>query len=71
LAFCERTREDLADVIDAAYEGSTKKRFAKFMRSAPMKTLKNVKLIDTTANQILDALTHGRAGTPLSNRCSQ
>jgi len=60
--FSKRTWLDVADLIDAAYEGSTKKRFAKFMRSKPMSALKKVKLIETTADHILTALTHECAG---------
>ena len=60
--FCERTWQDVAEIIDAAYEGSTKKRFAKFVKSEPMSVLKKVKLIDTTADHMLAALTHERAG---------
>jgi hypothetical protein len=52
----------VADLIDAAYEGATKKRFAKFVRSEPMATLKKIKLIDTTADDMLAVLTHTSAG---------
>lgn len=61
-AFCCRTWQDVADLIDAAYEGATKKRFAKFVRSEPMATLKKIKLIDTTADDMLAVLTHTSAG---------
>jgi hypothetical protein len=42
--FCERTWEDVATVIDAAYQGATKKRFAKFLKSAPMAKLRKTNL---------------------------
>ena len=60
--FCERTWQQVADLIDAAYEGATKKRFAKFVRSAPMVALRKIKLVDTTADDMLVVLTHERAG---------
>jgi len=60
--FCERTWQQVADLIDDAYEGATKKRFAKFVKSGPMAALRKIKLVDTTANDMLAVLTHGRAG---------
>lgn len=61
-AFCFRTWQDVAEIIDAAYEGSTKKRFAKFVKSTPMAALRKVKLIETTADDMLAVLTHKKAG---------
>jgi integrase len=61
-SFCTRTWQDVADVIDAAYQGSTKKRFAKFVRSKPMIVLRKVRLVDTTAEHILATLAHPKAG---------
>ena len=60
--FCARTWQDVADLIDAAYGGSTKKRFAKFMKSTPMKELMKTKLVDTTAAHLLAAMAHEDAG---------
>ncbi|HEX8373134.1 MAG TPA: tyrosine-type recombinase/integrase [Chthoniobacterales bacterium] len=60
--FCNRTWEDVGRVIDAAYDGSTKKRFSKFMKSEPMAALSRIKLVDTTADHFLAALIHDRAG---------
>lgn len=60
--FCTRTWQDVADVIDASYEGSTKKRFAKFVKSEPMSVLRKARLVDTTAEQMLATLCHPRAG---------
>lgn len=60
--FCERTWKNVADLIDAAYEGATKKRFAKFVKSEPMISLQRIKLVDTTADDMLAVLTHPRAG---------
>lgn len=61
-AFCKRTWDDVAALIDAAYMGATKKRFAKFVKSAPMTLLRQIKLVDTTADDMLGVLTHHRAG---------
>jgi integrase len=61
-ALCSRTWQDVAELIDAAYEGATKKRFAKFLKSEPMTALKKIKLIATTADDLLDVLTHPSAG---------
>jgi integrase len=61
-AFCQRTWKDVANVIDAVYEGSTKRRFAKFVKSVPMKALVRTKLIDTSAEDFLAALGHEKAG---------
>jgi len=60
--FCERTWQQVADLIDAAYEGATKKRFAKFVKSAPMAAFRKVKLVDSTADDMLAVLTHPQAG---------
>lgn len=61
-AFCQRTWKDVANVIDAVYDGSTKRRFAKFVKSVPMKALVGTKLIDTGAEDFLTALGHEKAG---------
>lgn len=61
-AFCERTWQQVADLIDSAYVGATKSRFAKFLKSAPMMALRKIKLVDTTADDMLAVLTHDRAG---------
>lgn len=60
--FCGRTWQDVATLIDTAYEGATKKRFAKFVKSAPMSALRKIRLVDTTADDMLAVLTHERAG---------
>lgn len=60
--FCTRTWQHVADLIDAAYEGSTKERFAKFVKIAPMTDLRKINLVDTTAVDMLAALTHEKAG---------
>lgn len=60
--FCERTWHDVANLIDAAYEGSTKSRFGKFVRSVPMQLLVNLRLIDTTADDFLSTMGHEKAG---------
>jgi len=60
--FCGRTWQDVATLIDTAYEGATKKRFAKFVKSAPMGALRKIRLVDTTADDMLAVLTHERAG---------
>jgi Phage integrase family len=60
--FCLRTWQEVAALIDAAYEGNTKKRFAKFVKSEPMAALRKVRLVDTTADHMLATLTHAKAG---------
>lgn len=54
--FCERTWQDVAVLIDAAYEGSTKKRFAKFVKSAPLQAIVGLRLIETTSDDFLSVL---------------
>lgn len=43
--FCGRSWQDVATLIDTAYEEATKRRFAKFVKSSPMGSLKNTKLV--------------------------
>jgi hypothetical protein len=49
--------------MTTAYDGSTKKRFGSFVRSAPIQPLKRVPLIETEASHFLNALRHPRAGS--------
>lgn len=60
--FGQRTWSDVARLIDAAYEGSTKERFQKFMRSAPVGKLWNRKLVETSSSNFLDVFAHPKAG---------
>jgi len=52
----------VADLVDAAYEGNTKRRFAKFVKSEPMAALRRIKLVETTADHMLATLAHKKAG---------
>jgi len=49
-------------LIDAAYEGSTKKRFAKFVKCAPLQAIVGLRLIETTSDDFLSVLGHEKAG---------
>ncbi|MEI6702919.1 MAG: tyrosine-type recombinase/integrase [Deltaproteobacteria bacterium] len=60
--FGERTWADVAKLIDGAYEGSTKERFQKFLRSAPVKPLMNLKLVETSSSHFLKVFAHPKAG---------
>ncbi len=58
----ERTWGDVARFIDKAYGGSTKERFQKFMRSAPVSRLMGLRLVETSSTDFLEALAHSKAG---------
>lgn len=60
--FGERTWGDVARLIDSAYEGSTKERFQKFLRSKPVKGLLNLKLVETNSSDFLEVFAHPNAG---------
>ncbi len=60
--FGERTWSDVARLIDSAYEGSTKERFQKFLRSKPVKRLLNMKLVATNSGDFLEVFAHPNAG---------
>ena len=60
--FGQRTWADVANLIDAAYEGSTKDRFEKFMRSAPLHGLLNRRLAETCSSDFLAVFAHPKAG---------
>ncbi len=60
--FGTRTWADVAGLIDAAYEGSTKDRFEKFMRSTPVRGLMNRRLAETCSTDFLAVFAHPRAG---------
>jgi len=60
--FGTRTWADVAGLIDAAYEGSTKDRFEKFMRSAPVSGLMNRRLAETCSTDFLAVFAHPKAG---------
>lgn len=60
--FGERTWADVAKLIDGSYEGSTKERFQKFLRSAPVKPLMNLKLVETSSSHFLKVFAHPKAG---------
>jgi hypothetical protein len=60
--FGERTWGDVAQFIDKVYGGSTKERFQKFMRSAPVSRLMGLRLVETSSTDFLEALSHSKAG---------
>lgn len=60
--FGQRTWADVAALIDAAYEGSTKHRFMKFARSAPVRGLMGRKLAETCSGDFLAVFAHPKAG---------
>ena len=60
--FGERTWGDVARLIDAAYEGNTKERFQKFIRSQPVKRLLDLRLVETTSTHFLEVFAHPKAG---------
>jgi integrase len=60
--FAERTWSDVARLIDFAYEGNTKTRFQKFMKSQPVRHLMNRKLLATTSSDFMEVFSHPRAG---------
>jgi len=60
--FGQRTWGDVARLIDCAYEGSTKERFQKFLRSAPVRPLMNRRLVETSSSDFLEVFAHGKAG---------
>ena len=59
----KRNWSDVFAEMTAAYDGSTKKRFGSFAKSAPIQQLKRVLLIETEASHFLNALRHPRAGS--------
>lgn len=60
--FGKRTWGDVARLIDGAYEGSTKERFQKFLRSAPVQRLMNLRLVETSSGDFLEVFAHPKAG---------
>lgn len=60
--FGQRTWGDVAKLIDSAYEGSTKSRFEKFIRSKPMSGLINRRLVETCSGDFLTVFAHPKAG---------
>ncbi len=60
--FGERTWGDVARLIDSAYDGSTKERFQKFLRSKPVMRLMDLKLVATNSGDFLEVFAHPNAG---------
>jgi len=60
--FGERTWGDVARLIDSAYQGNTKERFQKFLRSEPVKRLMSMRLVETGSSDFLDVFAHPKAG---------
>lgn len=60
--FGERTWGDVARLIDSVYQGNTKERFQKFLRSEPVKRLIDMRLVETGSSDFLDVFAHPKAG---------
>jgi hypothetical protein len=60
--FAGRTWGDVARIIDFAYEGNTKTRFQKFLKSHPVQRLMDRKLMTTTSTDFMEVFAHPRAG---------
>lgn len=60
--FGKRTWGDVARLIDSAYQGNTKERFQKFLRSEPVKRLMSMRLVETGSSDFLDVFAHPKAG---------
>jgi len=60
--FCERTWSLVSDAVQHTYEGPTKARWEKFIRSEPVQGLVEKKLIQTTSSDFLAVLNHPEAG---------
>jgi hypothetical protein len=58
-----RTWIDVFEEMTTAYDGSTKKRFQSFAKSAPVQHLKRVPLIETESSHFLNTMRHPRAGS--------
>jgi integrase len=60
--FGTRTWLDVARLIDTSYDGNTKTRFQKFLKSHPVRQLMSRRLIETSASDFLSVFSHPRAG---------
>ncbi len=60
--FGERTWADVAQYLDGNYTGPTKERFGKFVRSAPVVRLLNLRLANTCSADFLKVFAHPKAG---------
>lgn len=60
--FGTRTWLDVARLIDTSYDGNTKTRFQKFLKSHPVRRLMSRRLIETSASDFLSVFSHPRAG---------
>jgi integrase len=60
--FCERTWSLVSDAVKHTYEGPTKARWEKFIRSEPVQGVLETKLIQTTSCHFLAVLNHPEAG---------
>ena len=60
--FANRTWLDVARLIDTSYDGNTKTRFQKFLKSQPVRRLMARRLIETSASDFLSVFSHPRAG---------
>jgi hypothetical protein len=59
---CERTWTTVSDAVQQTYEGPTKARWEKFIKSEPMALVLGKKLIQTTSTDFLSILNHPEAG---------
>jgi hypothetical protein len=59
--FCERTWNLVSDAVQHTYEGSTKARWEKFIRSEPVQGVLEKKLVQTTSSDFLAVLNHPEA----------
>jgi hypothetical protein len=62
---CERTWSLVSDAVQHTYEGSTKARWEKFIRSEPVQGVIEKKLVQTTSCDFLAVLNHPVAAFPL------
>ncbi len=60
--FLERKWSLVSDTVQHSYEGSTKARWEKFIKSEPMALVLGKKLIQTTSSDFLAILHHPKAG---------
>jgi integrase len=58
-----RTWVDVINDIKKSYHGATAKRWERFARSEPLKSLVRIPLVETEAGHLLAVLRHPRAGT--------
>ena len=60
--FLDRSWDDVMNEMLLAYQGSTRLRFGKVVRSAPFKILRSLPLLQTESSHFLSVLRHPEAG---------